>query len=288
MRTAIITAFVILTTVFAEAQEQPQKPTARTLRNTGQLGVGIEPKLYSKSSLLSIPKIQDVLILTEAQKVDIKNAEAKRQQSLDQFQKERSKVKANLKAQGDQDSEIAYDRMLVENSRRLTRTDEQAVMRVLTKDQLKRLEQIQIRASGYLAFSIPEVQEKLGLLPEQSNEIATLISQGRQVVFRAAAIPVTKDTDFSLMSDEQKDKNFSSQEFQQAAAKTRANVQIARDSVLRNIVKVLDNSQRGAYKVMIGKDFDFGTLSPDFNKKKSDDHAKDDTVIKSPSQNEKK
>ncbi len=244
------------------AQESKEGTVVRSLRTTGQLGVGVEPKMYSKRDLLKIPAVLDELKVTDDQREALKGAEKEDLLETKRLYQQIQQAKAQLKQGDDPAAEQAFRRETLNYAKKLTRSVEKPYLKVLDKKQAKRLEEIQIRADGYMAFERPDVLDRLGLTPEQAEAIDARVAASRRSVFAATAIAVSAATDSTTMSEEQKQALLATKDYQAEVEKVQARVIEARSAALREIRKLLTNPQQATFKNMAGEPFDFGKLNP--------------------------
>lgn len=268
MRRTICHAFALVCGMAAPGWAQDSKegaPAAKAEVGVGQpgagigdlgIGVGVDPKYYTKSALLAVPGVLDELQATDEQRERLKPAlEESRRESRRISGKIRSEM-AQLKDQGGEDAARPLRLRSFDYAKRLTRDFEKPVLKVLDAKQVKRLEQIQVRADGYMAFDLPDVTGKLGLTPEQEAALAECIRAGRAGTHRAAFAyrQAAAGPDGKAAP--------SSPELLATAERAQAGVLAARAETMREIRKVLTNAQQATYRNMLGPPFDFARLDP--------------------------
>ena len=226
------------------------------------LGVGVDPKGYTKSELLAVPGVLDELQVTDEQRERLKVAAGQAKRDANRIYEKIQGGKAQLKAQGEEDAELAMHRQALGYVKQLTRDFEKPVLKVLDAKQAKRLEQIQVRADGFLAFDLPDVTGKLGLTPDQEAAIAECVKAGRTST-RVAAFPYRQAAAESAGRPEGERKAArESTASLGIAERAQAGVLAARAETLREIRKVLTTAQQATYRNMLGPPFDFARLDP--------------------------
>jgi hypothetical protein len=113
--------------------------------------------------------------------------------------------------------------------RRLSREEMDAkVKSILSSDQFKRFQQLQLQAEGPRAFSRPEIQEKLGLSDTQKAKIQSILQSERQ-----GPPPGDGQTDMRKAMKER------------------------RERLEQELTAVLTDDQKATWKSMTGAKFDF-------------------------------
>ena len=269
-RPTLLAITILLGSTRASLAQEPEKPPVRGEVRVGQpgdidqlgLGVGVDSVQHSKSALLKIPAILDELKATDEQKDKLKAAEKQVKEGVAKRYQQIQDEKSRLKQQGDPAAEAAFRKQSLAYAGQLTRDFERPLLKVLDRNQLKRLEQIQIRADGYLAFAIADVTDRLGLTPDQETAIAECVAAGRKSA-RGAAWPYRQaSNELARLPEDQKKVRLAGDEFQTSAAKTQSSVLEARSATLREIRKILTNAQQATFRNMVGPPFDFEPLSP--------------------------
>ncbi len=255
-------ALVLASVTPAPAQQVQQEATVvRSVRATGQLGVGVQPEFHYKRKLLKFPAILEELQVTDAQQEALKQADEEFTLAAKRLTRQIQQTREQLKQQGDPAAEQAFRLETLNYGKKLTQPTEKPFLKVLDRNQAKRLEQIQIRADGYMAFMRPDVLDRLGLTPDQETAIAALVAEARTQVFAAATIAVTPAHDFTTLPEEARQARFASPDYQAALAQVRTKVTDARTTALRAIREVLTKAQQATFKNMVGEPFDFRKLT---------------------------
>ncbi len=246
------------------AEAWPKAEVGRPGRGVGNfgLGVGVDPIKYTKAELLKIAGIQEELGLSDQKLSKLKEAQAECKQEEARIYQRYQDETARLKQAGDREAELAYRRATLAHAGKLTREFERPLLKVLDPKQLKRLEQIQIRADGYGAFSIPEVTDRLGLSTDQEAAIAGCLKAGRTQALLAARSYREASTAAAELPADGQPARLNSADFLATATKAQAAVVEARSGTLREIRKVLTNAQQATFRNMVGPPFDFNKLSP--------------------------
>jgi hypothetical protein len=149
-----------------------------------------------------------------------------------------------------------------------------AIQATLKPGQRERLDQIQLRAQGPIAFDRPEMMgpmatmayagpplaERLKLSGDQVRRIRALIQEGEPEIARAASFPIPLDSKGSPPTAEAIHKLVESPEFQAAKQKARQAGRDAVAAVIRRIEGVLTDAQRQEYHKLLGEPFDLSRL----------------------------
>jgi hypothetical protein len=136
---------------------------AQAQRQQGQGGRGGFTQMSGYSALLTNESVQKELRLDEGQVAKVKDAV---KTVTDKYKDETAKVR---ELQGDERRTKQQ-----ELTKEVTADTLKAIGEILKPDQLQRLDQIRLQASGYRAFSRPEVQSALKLTDEQKENIKTI------------------------------------------------------------------------------------------------------------------
>jgi hypothetical protein len=244
----LVVGLVVSVAVLAQAQPSAPAPRSYSLWEFGTM-----PRPAFKEVLLGNPAVQAELRITEAQKKiyaeKVEYFEAK-------IQKARRENKDNAK--------------FVEARDSIYKEIEAALRENLTPEQGKRLEQIQLQSQGPLAFnraSIPALAmegpdpiERLKLTDDQSKQIRAIATEGNAEIGNAAELPIVLDPKDGAPNPESIKKLVESQEFKATKKKTREAARKAWDSVMARIEQVMNESQRAAYREMLGPPFDLHTI----------------------------
>lgn len=138
--------------------------------------------------------------------------------------------------------------------RRLAEEFDAAVLAIPDAGQRARLEQIQLQSDGFAAFSRKDLQEKLGLTPDQVARVERIVMKGRERMWHLSAVPAPSARAGETMNDAEK-------RFDDEVEKSRAAVVKERSERLKEIGKVLNETQLKAYRRLAGNPFDFMKLS---------------------------
>ena len=143
----------------------------------------------------------------------------------------------------------------------LTNEFDVLLLNVLDQRQSARLEQIQLQADGPMAFTRPQIQERLNLAPEQVEEISGIVSQGRDAIDKAARVPASLVPATPRLSPELRRSLLQSKDAKRNIESSRERVSHARQATLQSIAKVLTREQRKVMENMLGAPFDFEKTS---------------------------
>jgi hypothetical protein len=230
----------------------------------GRPGVGPDRRrtlsIIPKTRLLEQGPVIEELKVTSTQKTELAKAVEKGKLDVNRFAQE---VAAGLRDLGDQpdpQERLAFlTRVRSERESLASKTDA-AILRVLNRPQRTRLDEIHLQAEGPIAFTRPELQERLNLGPDQVEEIMTIIAEGKVSMSRVSeiaddamsrAVPV-KPGEKPTIDQSQAAALKSAQE------KARKESGLIRSSMNREISRVLTKKQRSNYQRMLGEPFDLG------------------------------
>jgi Spy/CpxP family protein refolding chaperone len=239
---------------------QAQEATERTsILRSGLLPPGVGLGHATKLLLLEHPFVQQELKLTPAQLANLKKLQGELDVRLKKQNEERREQTRELRKQGDAQ---AYDAAIEEQNQKdladfrlLTSKREEPLLKALDRRQITRLEQIQLQFESFLAFTRPDVQQRLGLSFLQVEAIEEIIAEGRNTVTRSAEVP-TGDVPAGRLDAEQKKAFLESKSGKVQIKKTTDAVLDARRSVMQKIGRQLTRKQRAAYDAMLGEPFD--------------------------------
>jgi hypothetical protein len=214
---------------------------------------GVVPRPMMPMMLLGMEPVQDELKLTEAQK---KEYEAIMERRIQKIQQARRDTKDITKFQAARDA--------------VFRETEEAIQANLTPEQRERLDQLQLRIQGPLAFAppgfgppapaSPPLAERLELSDDQTRRCRTIVDEGEKEIAKAARFPIALDSKNGPPTVEAIRTLVESPEFQAAKQKARQAGRDASAAVLRRIEAVLTDAQREAYRKRLGAPFDLSRL----------------------------
>jgi Spy/CpxP family protein refolding chaperone len=144
-------------------------PASSQQRQRGRGGFGAGPGALGPAMLLASEDVRKDLKVTDEQAEKLKDI----QQQMGAKGKE-----AFAEVQKLDESERQEKRL--EIFRKLNEESTQAVAKILTPDQMKRLKQIQLQQQGAQALADPEVQKKLNLTDEQKEKVKTITEDSRK------------------------------------------------------------------------------------------------------------
>ena len=159
----------------ASAQEQQEGPS---LLKTGVLGMGAEFGACNKGPMLDSPAVRKELKLTPAQIARLQQAKVEGERISRRIGEDSRRLLRQYTAEGDREGLAGVEQAQWKMALSLTREDERPLLNVLDKQQVSRLEQLQLRADGPWAFMRPEVQNRLRMSPEQVELVQALFEQG--------------------------------------------------------------------------------------------------------------
>jgi hypothetical protein len=263
LRAAVAVPVLIALAASSAAAQTQDAPPRTSLLKSGFLGAGYEVGYSMKDLLLQREPVQKELKLTDDQLARLKKTQAEVDQyALRRRQEQASLLKA-LRAQGDRQ---AYEAALQERQQKsrahlllLTSEEDGPLMKVLDRRQRTRLEQVQIQLEGPMAFTRPQVQERLNLSPDQIEAIGAIIEEGRAAIARAAEIPAGV-LPAGQLTPEVRRTMLESKTAKAEIDKGREAVLKARRSTMQMIAKILTRKQRERYEAMLGEPFDMQKL----------------------------
>jgi hypothetical protein len=257
---ALVVGLVVSVAVLAQAPPSAQAPSSYPLWEFGTM-----PRPAFKEVLLGNPAVAAELKITEAQN---KARDEKVQRLREKIQKARREITETAK--------------FVEARDSIFKEIEAATLENLTPQQRQRLEQIQLQSQGPLAFnraSIPALAaegpdpiERLNLTDDQIKQIRAIAMEGDAEISKAAELPIVLDPKAGALTPESIKKLVETEEFKAAKKKTREAARKAWDSVIARIERVLSETQRTAYREMLGPPFDLHKI------RFSDDEMSEDTA----------
>jgi Spy/CpxP family protein refolding chaperone len=249
--------------VSARAQEAPERTS---LLKSGLLPPGARLGYSAKFLLLERPFVQQELKLTPAQLANLKKLQGELDVRLKKQNEEGKEQLRELRKQGDAQ---AYEAALEEQTQReradfrlLTSKREEPLLKALDRRQITRLEQIQLQFESFMAFTRPDVQQRLGLSFLQVEAIDEIIAEGKDTVTRSAEVP-TGVVPPGRLDAEQKKALLESKAGKAQIKKTTEAVVDARRSVMQKIGRQLTRKQRAAYDAMLGEPFDPSKPKPE-------------------------
>ena len=210
---------------------------------------------HSESLLLRNPEVEKELKITPEQKSQLAAVNTERERWFEratrEFQQGKQKLADNgagpdqVQALARQQSELAQER----------REDfDAALVKVLSAKQRERLAQIKLQAEGPMAFTRPEIQQRLNMDEEQVAMIGEIVAEGRAALSQEAALPPELRPARPL-SAEEREQLHSSQAYKTAVGKTRTAAIEVRERTMQAIAKVLTKKQRDKYQSMRGEPF---------------------------------
>jgi len=215
---------------------------------------GVMPRPAFRQVLLQMPAVRDELKLTGAQWASSSSA----------LLLQAAAVQTALKgAKGAKPSSAA---------RTAAGPAEAALRAALTPRQYERLAQIRLQAQGPLAFDHggsarmaadgPDLAGRLGLSDDQIKRAAAVAAAGLEQIERAAVVPITLDIKAGAPSPEAVRAWVEGQEFREARRKSIGAARDAWAAAVGRVEGVMTESQRAAYREMLGPPFDLSTLRP--------------------------
>jgi hypothetical protein len=257
---ALVVSLVVSVAVLAQAPPSAQAPSSYSLWEFGTI-----PRPAFKEVLLGNPAVQAELKITEAQN---KAKDEKVQRIREKIQKARREITDRAK--------------FVEARDSIYKEIEAAILENLTPQQCQRLEQIQLQSQGPLAFyraSIPALAaegpdpiERLKLTDDQIKQITAIATEGNAEISKAAELPIVLDPKDGVPTPESIKKLVGTEQFNAAKKKTREAARKAWDSVIARVERVLSETQRTAYREMLGPPFDLHKI------RFSDDETSEDAA----------
>jgi hypothetical protein len=241
---ALVVGLVFSVAVLAQAPPSAPAPSSYSLWEFGTI-----PRPAFKEVLLGNSAVQEELKITEAQK---KAKDEIVQRLREKIQKTRREITDRAK--------------FVEARDSIYKEIEAAIVENLTPQQRQRLDQIQLQSQGPLAFNRasvpglaaegPDPIDRLKLTDDQIKQIRAIVTEGNAEISNAAELPIVLDPKAGAPTPESIKKLVETQEFKAAKKKTREAARKAWDSVIARIERVLIESQRTAYREMLGPPFD--------------------------------
>jgi hypothetical protein len=213
---------------------------------------GTIPRPAFKQVLLGVPAVQDELKLTEAQKEKIGGMTSREAEKVQKARAENTNREKFLAAREGILKEIHA-----------------ATLEILEPGQRDRLDQIQLRSQGPIAFSPrirrlafegPDLAQRLKLTDDQARRAGEVADAGYQEIERAASVPIALDPKSGAPTPESIRKLVESPEFRAAKRKAREDARQAWASVVQGIEQILTEPQRTAYREMLGTPFDLSKI----------------------------
>jgi hypothetical protein len=216
---------------------------------------------YTKYALLVYyPSVHEELKLTPSQLERLRKVDGK----LLQFKEEQKKSLQELPPPEDP-AEKAQRRAHARLAQRTFRTEvvEAGMVRVLDRDQGRRLDEILLQAEGPAAFLRPEVQDRLNMDPGQIEGIREVIDRGRNAVEKTRNF--TLGVEKYIRADPEKTGKIlvdpdHTQDVKAAMTKRHEERVNIRKSLYASIARVLTKRQRTLYDKMCGEPFDIAAL----------------------------
>jgi hypothetical protein len=242
----LVVGLVVGLAVLAQAQAPPSAPATSS---------------YSLWEFGTIPRpaFKEVLLGNHAVVVELKITDAQNKAKSENVQRLREKIQ---KAR----SEIKDRAKFMEARDSIYKEIEAAMLENLTPQQRQRLEQIQLQSQGPLAFNRasmpalaaegPDPIERLKLTEDQMKQIRAIATEGDAEISKAAELPIVLDSKAGPPTPESIKTLVEAQEFKAAKKKTREAARKAWDSVIARIERILTESQRTAYRELLGPPFD--------------------------------
>jgi len=225
---------------------------------------GTIPRPAFKRVLLGIAAVQEELKLTPAQKKAVEDIWTRRTAEV---QEARRKITDRAK--------------FAEARVGILRDAQKEALDCLEPKQRDRLDQIQLRSQGPLAFHTagwpqlalegPEVTKRLGLSDQQTRRVREIAEAGEKEIEAAAAVPIALDPKAGAPTPESIRKLVEGPEFKAAKRKTRQAAHEAWAAVIRRIEAVLTEPQRAAYRTLLGEPFDLAKVR--FDESEADEDA---------------
>jgi Spy/CpxP family protein refolding chaperone len=255
----LLSSAVVLT---ASAQQPPNPSEAAPIQRgaIGKLEVGVDPNPASTSALIQKPTVQDELKLTDAQRKRIEGVAKELRQRMDRMATEGQAQIRELGPQPDPRAVAEAQRSLVESTAVLRAEAEAATLKALEPRQRTRLIQIRLQAEGPLAFSRPEVLERLNLAPDQIATIQEIVGDGRGRMTGDPAGSLASNEGNPLVTPEQSRAFEGSNQPKAEAKEGRESTTGTRKATMQAIAKVLTKGQRSAYRKLVGEPFDLAKL----------------------------
>jgi hypothetical protein len=232
-----------------------QSPPPKTTKQLDyrELEISLSPGQKTFSVLLKNPLVVDELELSDDQKARLIEAEKKQQEVFTDYFKQQQKEILEARNRGDVDEVMRLSRL---NGETVTRMKDEAdvalARKVLNRHQTDRLKEIQAQAEGSYYFDRVEVREKLGLEPEQIQDLQRINTENLRSFKAAVQIPSTL-----IKPEPGGDTTLEAKTYAANVQATQTRVARVRVTTMKSIEQVLTKAQRGAYKKLVGKPFDF-------------------------------
>jgi hypothetical protein len=248
------------------AQQNPQAKAPRVLVPSFPIGVGLMDDL-PKFHLLLSPPVQEELKLTPGDVERIKAARAKSQVDQDRQAKEANKRALDYKNEQEALG-LPRDPAVMRDMNQKANDDMQAawdgldasMVRVLTRPQRTRFEQIYLQAQGPMAFTSPEFQTRLNMSPEQIEAIGEIVTEGYREVRlldTSSVPPEFSSKEYVNASRAERLELLKSKPFKDALEKRQVAGLAARRAVEQRVNRLLTKGQREKYRKMLGEPFNF-------------------------------
>jgi len=224
------------------------------------LGIGIEPALYPAQVLFDTPAVQEELKVTPSQ--------LERWRKVLQEQDRDTRITDMIKAQREElgvnpdpqaREEMRARLRVVQTS--IRKEYETKLAKILDPHQRDRLGEIQLQAEGPMAFTRPEIQERLNLDPFQIEAILEIVAQGREATKTASEVS-NEVFPSRVVGAETRRQLLETKKVQDEIDKRRKAMSDTRRQTMQLIGKVFTNGQRAKYRKMLGEPFDFVKLRP--------------------------
>jgi Spy/CpxP family protein refolding chaperone len=206
-------------------------------RGMGMMGMGGGPMAGVR--VLTTPEGEKELNITADQKTKLQEMTENIQANMrEKFQSMREELQ-------DASPEERTEKMQA-LQRELSVSVNKDLKEILNADQLKRFQQINLQAQGFMAFNNPELQEKLKFTAEQKSQLKE-VTEEFQTAQRDA---------FQQMQDDREAGR---------AAMTKAS-EAAREKAM----KMLTSEQKAAWEEMTGKPFKMPAMQPPGQRRRAD------------------
>jgi hypothetical protein len=209
--------------------------------------------------LILLPSVQDELELSKAQRERIATLDRESRETSDRLMQE---YRANLPPpdQVDPQTGQTMQQQMMSARESIRNQSETATIKVLQPRQRVRLDQVQLQAEGPIAFTRPEVLERLNLSPDRIETIQEIVARGREQMWATSAVPLGVQPGDGPPTPDRSRALFESEQFKAEAAKSRGATLKARDATMQAIARVLTKGQRATYRKMLGEPFDLAKL----------------------------
>jgi hypothetical protein len=156
-----------------------------------------------------------------------------------------------------------------------------AILGNLEPRQRDRLQEIQLQAQGPLAFSLDDSpfrvlaqsRADLQMSNDQLQRIRAIVEDGDKVIDKVSTFPIPRNPNDGPLTIEAVRKLVATPEFLAAKEKARKATREAIDHEMRRIDQVLTESQRAAYRTMLGRPFDLSKLGFEADRSESERDA---------------